>query len=126
MEDLKSVLVDLQFKLHALVDRIANPKHPTADADRTRCIKPDLLNGGPGCGEQYHTPVLTAFHKWAKILLSLFVHKVRKRTAFQYLLLPALLTEKIGLLCSISTIPEECKKQNLASCKAMVRDSYLC
>ncbi|KAM5435373.1 hypothetical protein McanMca71_005352 [Microsporum canis] len=75
MEDLKSVLVDLQFKLHALVDRIANPKHPTADADGTRCIKPDLLNGGPGCGEQYHTPVLTAFHKWAKILLSLFVHK---------------------------------------------------
>ncbi|EFR04252.1 hypothetical protein MGYG_07260 [Nannizzia gypsea CBS 118893] len=75
MEDLKSVLVDLQFKLHALVDRIANPKRPNANADTTRCIKPDLPNGGPGCGEQYHTPVLTAFHKWAKILLSLFVHK---------------------------------------------------
>lgn len=75
MEDLKSVLVDLQFKLHALVDRISNPKRPSANSDTTRCIKPDLPNGGPGCGEQYHTPVLTAFHKWAKILLSLFVHK---------------------------------------------------
>ncbi|OAL68887.1 C6 transcription factor [Trichophyton violaceum] len=75
MEDLKSVLVDLQFKLHALVDRISSPKRPSANSDATRCIKPDLPNGGPGCGEQYHTPVLTAFHKWAKILLSLFVHK---------------------------------------------------
>ncbi|KAK2810520.1 hypothetical protein FQN49_008533, partial [Arthroderma sp. PD_2] len=75
MEDLKSVLVDLQSKLHALVDRIANPKRPSTNADGNRPIKADLANGGPGCGEQYHTPVLTAFHKWAKILLSLFVHK---------------------------------------------------
>ncbi|EEP78092.1 predicted protein [Uncinocarpus reesii 1704] len=70
MEDLRSILMDLQAKLHALVDRIPIPK---TDASRTSLaystspigstsIKPDLPNGGPGCHEQYHTSVLAAFH----------------------------------------------------------------
>lgn len=79
MEDLKSILVDLQAKLHALVDRIPVPKDsrtPASSSSSNSSVKPDLPNGGPGCQEQYHTSVLAAFHKWAKILLSLFVDKV--------------------------------------------------
>lgn len=80
MEDLKSILVDLQTKLHALVERIPLPKSTSVNNDgiiiSSSATKPDLINGGPGCGEQYHTPVLAAFHKWARILLSLFVDKV--------------------------------------------------
>ncbi|KAK2751104.1 hypothetical protein FQN57_000179 [Myotisia sp. PD_48] len=79
MQDLKTILVDLQSKLHALVDRIPVPKATKSRVDGSpdinRSLQPDLPNGGPGCGEQYHTPVLAAFHKWARILLSLFVHK---------------------------------------------------
>ena len=29
-----------------------------------------------GCAEQYHSPVLMAFHRWARVLLSLFIDKV--------------------------------------------------
>ena len=83
MEDLRSILIDLQAKLHGLVDRIPIPKPQDllSGGATTYAIqgslKPELSNGGPGCMEQYHTPTLAAFHKWARILLSLFVHKVR-------------------------------------------------
>ncbi|KAI2008618.1 hypothetical protein LOZ39_005584 [Ophidiomyces ophidiicola] len=83
MEDLRSILMDLQADLRGLVDRIPipkvdagqpDPKYPPASAGN-KSIKADLPNGGPGCHEQYHTSVLAAFHKWARILLSLFVDK---------------------------------------------------
>ncbi|EFW14094.1 hypothetical protein D8B26_002525 [Coccidioides posadasii str. Silveira] len=81
MEDLRSILMDLQTDLHALVDRIPIPKlvskrntNPKSLAGLAT-LKPDLPNGGPGCHEQYHSSVLAAFHKWARILLSLFVDK---------------------------------------------------
>ncbi|KAL1959477.1 hypothetical protein VTO42DRAFT_1922 [Malbranchea cinnamomea] len=78
MEDLRSILIDLQAKLHALVDRIPIPK-PQELSGRGQTtypgLKPDMSNGGPGCLEQYHTPVLAAFHKWVRIVLSLFVDK---------------------------------------------------
>lgn len=83
MENLRSILIDLQAKLHALVDRIPDPNPQDLLSGRATTystgdsgLKPDLPSGGPGCMEQYHTPVLAAFHKWARILLSLFVHKV--------------------------------------------------
>lgn len=76
MEDLRSILMDLQSKLHALVDRIPIPKDNANGKSHSTTIKPDLPNGGPGCLEQFHTSVLAAFHKWARILLSLFVDKV--------------------------------------------------
>jgi hypothetical protein len=31
--------------------------------------------GSTGCPEQYHSPVLVCFHKWAKIILSLYIDK---------------------------------------------------
>ena len=83
MEDLRTILIDLQAKLHALVDRIPIPKSQdlysggATTYSSASSLKPDLNNGGPGCMEQYHTPTLAAFHKWARILLCLFVHKVR-------------------------------------------------
>lgn len=33
-------------------------------------------DAAPTCTEQYHTPVLVAYHKWARIVLSLYVDKV--------------------------------------------------
>lgn len=37
----------------------------------------ELPGDGPtGCPEQYHSPVLVCFHKWAKIILSLYIDKV--------------------------------------------------
>ncbi|WEW54600.1 hypothetical protein PRK78_000020 [Emydomyces testavorans] len=91
MEDLRSILMDLQAKLHALVDRIPVPKidpntssvgHSSSLVGPTT-VRPDLPNGGPGCHEQYHTSVLAAFHKWARILLSLFVDKQAFCVAYQ-------------------------------------------
>lgn len=79
MKDLRAILIDLTAKLRSLVGRIPIPKHSTL-ASSGQATYPtegtDSASGGPRCGEQYHTPVLAAFHKWARILLSLFVHKV--------------------------------------------------
>lgn len=33
-------------------------------------------DGLTGCPEQYHSPVLVCFHKWARIILSLYIDKV--------------------------------------------------
>jgi hypothetical protein len=100
MEELRSILTELQFKLNSLVNRIPLAQHPgtpirdaasisSAPSDRsqsvgfspssTRSTDSILPGDGPsGCTEQYHTPVLVAFHKWARILLSLFIDKVRQ------------------------------------------------
>lgn len=87
MEELRSILVDLQFQLNSLINRIPLAQHPNSfgatSPDKTARTAPQgrieqglLPDDGPGgCSEQYHTPVLVAFHKWARILLSLFLDK---------------------------------------------------
>lgn len=96
MGDLRSILVELQFKLNSLVSRIPLAQHPgtpgrdghsaySVGSDPSQPYSPgssrsgegNLPGDGPsGCSEQYHSPVLVAFHKWARILLSLFIDKV--------------------------------------------------
>jgi hypothetical protein len=87
MEELRSILVDLQFQLNSLINRIPLAQHPNTfgttspgksarTAPQGRIEQGLLPDDGPGgCSEQYHTPVLVAFHKWARILLSLFLDK---------------------------------------------------
>jgi hypothetical protein len=78
MEELRSILLDLQFQLNSVVNRIPLAQHPNSmRSPNTPQGHSGMLPGdGPGgCAEQYHTPVLVAFHKWARILLSLFVDK---------------------------------------------------
>lgn len=98
MEELRSILTELQFNLNSLVNRIPLAQHPGTqiwDAASATYAIPDRpqatgfsppnsrstesmlpADGPSGCAEQYHTPVLVAFHKWARILLSLFIDKV--------------------------------------------------
>lgn len=87
MEELRSILVGLQFQLNSLINRIPLAQHPNSfgatsprstarTAPQGRIEQGLLPDDGPGgCSEQYHTPVLVAFHKWARILLSLFLDK---------------------------------------------------
>ncbi|KAI5290765.1 hypothetical protein KEM54_000522, partial [Ascosphaera aggregata] len=98
MEELRNILVSLQTELRAIIQRIPmspiprlppggdflteNPKkilynRPPSSVVSTASTpaKCDLANGGPGCLEQFHNPVLPAFHKWARILLLLHVDK---------------------------------------------------
>ncbi|KGO40642.1 Signal recognition particle, SRP19 subunit [Penicillium expansum] len=87
MEELRSILLDLQLKLNSIINRIPEAK----DADKlsmsgrafsiskspdSRSSDTELPGEGPtGCPEQYHSPVLVCFHKWAKIILSLYIDK---------------------------------------------------
>ncbi|PGH06086.1 hypothetical protein AJ79_06620 [Helicocarpus griseus UAMH5409] len=90
MEVLRSILIELQSKLHAIVDRIPvskSPRPPSRDGHNYHSAPAcssstsmessdyDASSDVPSCLEQYHSPVLVAFHKWARILLSLFVDK---------------------------------------------------
>lgn len=89
MEELRSILVDLQFQLNSLINRIPLAQHPNSTRSDMHSTSPNaapwsasegrhgvLPGDGPnGCTEQYHTPVLVAFHKWARIVLSLYVDK---------------------------------------------------
>lgn len=97
MEELRNILVSLQAELRAIIDRIPMspiPRPPGGDylaenpgkvlynrppssvvSTASTPAKCDLANGGPGCLEQFHNPVLPAFHKWARILLLLYVDK---------------------------------------------------
>ncbi|GFF31489.1 uncharacterized transcriptional regulatory protein C139.03 [Aspergillus udagawae] len=90
MEELRSILVDLQLKLNSIINRIPEAKDQevhSLNSDRSRSFasrspvearsgETELPGDGPnGCPEQYHSHVLVAFHKWARILLSLFIDK---------------------------------------------------
>lgn len=88
MEEFKSILLDLQLKLGSIINRIPDVGSLDTPASRrsmsfssrspveTRSSDTELPGEGPnGCPEQYHSPVLVAFHKWARILLSLFIDK---------------------------------------------------
>ncbi|KAI2790678.1 hypothetical protein POX_c03524 [Penicillium oxalicum] len=84
MEELRTILLDLQNKLNSIVDRIpecpANKTSPQV-SERTPSISDSPEEAGRGstlpgesrggCAEQYHTRVLVSYHRWAKIMLSL-------------------------------------------------------
>lgn len=81
MVELRSVLHDLQVKLNSIISRIPEAtatENPTASSKRApHSPAAELPIEGPsGCSEQYHSVVLVAFHKWARIILSLFIDKV--------------------------------------------------
>jgi hypothetical protein len=87
-----------------------------------RATETELPGEGPnGCPEQYHTPVLVSFHKWARIILSLYIDKVGNIDFHHFLFLANLVL--IGILCSISTLPQECSQSHLAGGTAKVRIS---
>ncbi|KAJ5779935.1 transcriptional regulator family: Fungal Specific TF [Penicillium paradoxum] len=88
MEELRSILLDLQLKLNSIINRIPEAKHVdnlstaghafymSESSTDGRSSGPDLPGeGSTGCSEQYHSPVLVCFHKWAKIILSLYIDK---------------------------------------------------
>jgi len=90
MEELRSILLDLQLQLNSIVNRIPDvmslettsvsddsPSYSSRSPVEVRTTDTELPGEGPNrCPEQYHSPVLVAFHKWARILLSLFIDKV--------------------------------------------------
>lgn len=93
MEELRTIILDLQLQLNAIVNRISDTHNSeVSSSNRTlsfssgspveaRSSETELPGEGPtGCAEQYHSPVLIAFHKWARILLSLFIDKVSPRS----------------------------------------------
>ncbi|KAJ5950447.1 uncharacterized protein N7479_008860 [Penicillium vulpinum] len=80
MVELRSVLHDLQVKLNSIISRIpettATEKSAASSRRAPRSPAEELPIEGPsGCPEQYHSVVLVAFHKWARIILSLFIDK---------------------------------------------------
>ncbi|KAJ5786919.1 uncharacterized protein N7503_012131 [Penicillium pulvis] len=88
MEELRAILLDLQLKLNSIVNRIPENKSEETSGATTRALsmskspvevqstETELPGEGPnGCTEQYHSPVLVSFHKWARILLSLYIDK---------------------------------------------------
>lgn len=91
MEELRAILLDLQLKLNSIVNRIPEgrvAKDTSMPPGRsismskspveTRTSETELPGEGPnGCPEQYHSPVLVAYHRWARIMLSLYIDKVR-------------------------------------------------
>lgn len=93
MEELRAILLELQLKLNSIVNRIPEgrmPEHTSVPTGRalamskspveTRTTETELPGEGPnGCPEQYHSPVLVAYHKWARIILSLYIDKVRNK-----------------------------------------------
>ena len=90
MEELRSILLELQLKLNSIIQRIpeGNALDHSSTSGRALSMSKSPVDGrssdtelpgeGPtGCPEQYHSPVLVCFHKWARIILSLYIDKVR-------------------------------------------------
>lgn len=90
MEDLRAILLDLQLQLNSIIRRIpeGNPEHTSGAVGRAQSMSKSPVDthfnaeeypgeGLNGCAEQYHSPVLVSFHKWAKIILGLYIDKVR-------------------------------------------------
>ncbi|CAI7630969.1 unnamed protein product [Penicillium glandicola] len=87
MEELRAILLELQLKLNSIINRIPEGKEvdslSTPDRAFSMSKSPDGRSsdtelpgeGSTGCPEQYHSPVLVCFHKWAKIILSLYIDK---------------------------------------------------
>ncbi|KAJ5648849.1 uncharacterized protein N7484_002572 [Penicillium longicatenatum] len=90
MEELRTILLDLQLNLNSIINRIPEDKSEETSGAAGRALsmsrspvevqstETELPGEGPnGCTEQYHSPVLVSFHKWARIILSLYIDKVR-------------------------------------------------
>ncbi|KAL4879423.1 fungal-specific transcription factor domain-containing protein [Aspergillus karnatakaensis] len=89
MEELRSILLDLQVQLNSMSDRIPEAKQPDVASNAsnrswsfsrspTEALSIDTTLPGdaaPSCTEQYHTHVLVSFHKWARIILKLYADK---------------------------------------------------
>ncbi|KAL4977395.1 fungal-specific transcription factor domain-containing protein [Aspergillus desertorum] len=89
MEELRSILVDLQIQLNSIVERIPEARQidiPSDASNRSWSFSRSPTEGlsvdqalpgdaAPTCTEQYHTRVLVAYHEWARIVLSLYVDK---------------------------------------------------
>ncbi|KAJ5259584.1 hypothetical protein N7478_012565 [Penicillium angulare] len=88
MEELRTILLDLQVKLNSIIKRIpdGNPEQTSGAINRASSMSKSPMEvplkegelpdeGQGGCAEQYHSPVLVSFHKWAKIILSLYIDK---------------------------------------------------
>ncbi|KAJ5970124.1 uncharacterized protein N7479_000042 [Penicillium vulpinum] len=87
MEELRSILLDLQLKLNSIINRIPEGQDIDNPSTAGRVLSTSKSPGGgssdmelpgegsTGCPEQYHSPVLVCFHKWAKIILSLYIDK---------------------------------------------------
>lgn len=81
MEELQSILLDLQHKLKSIVNRIPSggnfDQTSVSSASFSSSTGIELPSIEPsGCAEQYYSPVLVPFYNWARILLSLFIDKV--------------------------------------------------
>ena len=83
MEELRSILLDLQLKLRSIVNRIPDSFNSLSGYAVYRSpggltsTETELPGeGSVGCAEQYHSPVLMSFHSWARVLLSLLIDKV--------------------------------------------------
>ncbi|KAJ5126502.1 hypothetical protein N7448_007281 [Penicillium atrosanguineum] len=89
MEELRVVLLDLQLNLNSIIDRIPDRKAtdgtPGSSGRALSMSKSPIEassadpeppgEGINGCPEQYHSPVHASFHKWARIILSLYIDK---------------------------------------------------
>ncbi|KAJ5764791.1 hypothetical protein N7520_004350 [Penicillium odoratum] len=87
MEELRTILLDLQLKLNSIISRIPEDKSEESSGSgrslsmskspvEVQSTETELPGEGPnGCTEQYHSPVLVSFHKWARIILSLYIDK---------------------------------------------------
>ncbi|KAL3479713.1 hypothetical protein BJX99DRAFT_59965 [Aspergillus californicus] len=89
MEELRTILVDLQAQLNSIADRIPQAQQADVSSNAsnrswsfsrspTESLSIDTALPGdaaPSCIEQYHTPVLISFHKWARIIMSLYCDK---------------------------------------------------
>ncbi|GES62204.1 C6 transcription factor [Aspergillus terreus] len=132
MEELRSILLDLQLKLNSIIDRIPEGKNLGVSPSLSNRSLSDARSPGEhqnsgtelpgegqaGCSEQYHTPVLISFHKWARILLSLFIDKVG--ISVESPTSEMLTCYYEGFLCRISALLEERKKPYLARRKKQV------
>ncbi|EAU34181.1 conserved hypothetical protein [Aspergillus terreus NIH2624] len=128
MEELRSILLDLQLKLNSIIDRIPEGKNLGVSPSLSNRSLSDARSPGEhqnsgtelpgegqaGCSEQYHTPVLISFHKWARILLSLFIDKVG--ISVESPTSEMLTCYYEGFLCRISALLEERKKPALRHC----------
>jgi hypothetical protein len=90
MKELQAVLRGLELDLNSIINRIPEGKlagnasgssggalfmsKSPVEAWFTETGLPG--EGRHGCPGQSHTPVLGSFHKWARIILSLYVDKV--------------------------------------------------
>ncbi|KAJ5901501.1 hypothetical protein N7495_002029 [Penicillium taxi] len=133
MEELRAILLDLQLKLNAIASRIPEgmmtdsasvlsdralsiSKSPTEPHSTESELPGEGLNG---CREQYHSPVLLSFHKWAKIILLLYIDKVRFPVTGNIKILPSNFGI-LGFLCRISTISQERSQSNMAGSSTKV------